>query len=70
MKNIDREKLWAYLENRFEVLGKEYDCQMEKAKTAVADEMTTILHRMTNATAERNLIIEIKNDILGGRFDA
>ena len=37
---------------------------------AAADEMTTILHRMTNATAKRNLIIEIKNDILGGRFDA
>ena len=70
MKDINREKLWAYLEKRFDELGDEYDKQMENARTAESDKMTAILHRMTNATAKRNLIIEIKNDILSGRFDA
>lgn len=70
MKDVSRGKLWAYLENRFDELGKEYELQMEKARKAENEEMTTILHRMTNATAKRNLIIELKNDILGGRFDA
>lgn len=70
MKDINREKLWAFLENRFEALCREYDYQREKAKTAADDEMTGILHRMTDYVAKCNLIIELKNDILGGRFDA
>ena len=38
MKDINREKLWAYLEKRFNELGDEYDRQMENAKAAKDDE--------------------------------
>ena len=70
MKNLDGEKLWAYLENRFNVLGEKYDIEFKKAKTATNDELNAILHRMSACTEKRNIIIELKNDILGGRFDA
>ena len=70
MKDINREKLWAYLEKRFNELGDEYDRQMENAKAAKDDEnINSILHRMTAATEKRVFIIELKNEILGGRLE-
>lgn len=69
MKNIDGEKLWAYLENRFNVLCEQYDNEREKAKNAILpDEKDDILHSLITITGKCNFIIELKNDILSGRF--
>ena len=70
MKNIDIDKLWVYLETKFEEFSEEYERQFERAKSAKGDEMPAIISRMTACTEKRNFIIELKNKILGGRFDA
>lgn len=70
MKNIDSEKLCAYLKNRFKVLGREYDLERENAKKAVLpDEINDILHRMTAINAKRSIIIELMGYMLGSKLD-
>ena len=69
MKNIDGEKLWAYLDAKFSEFGEEYERQFERAK-AKSDEMPAIISRMTAANEKRNFIINLRNEILSGKFDA
>ena len=70
MKNINSEKLWAYLDAKFSELGEEYERQFERARAAKSDEMTAIISRMTAANEKRNFIIELRNEILSGSLDA
>lgn len=70
MKNIDGEKLWAYLDAKFSEFGEEYERQFERAGAAKSDEMTAIISRMTAANEKRNFIIELRNEILSGSLDA
>lgn len=74
MKNIDDErllayldeKLLAYLENRFKVLDKVYNLERENEKKAVSpDEINDILQRMAAINAKRSVINYIRHDILG-----
>lgn len=69
MKNIDGEKLWAYLDAKFSEFGEEYERQFERARSAKDDEMPAIISRMTAANEKRNFIIELKNDILSGNLN-
>ena len=70
MKNIDSEKLCAYLDAKFSEFDEEHKRQYERAKSAKGDEMPAIISRMTAANEKTRFIIELKNDILSGRFDA
>ena len=64
---IDTDKLWAYLEARFEEFTVEYDKQYERARTAINP--TAALCRMAGETEKRNFIIELKNKILSGNLN-
>lgn len=68
MKNINTNKLWAYLEARFEEFEVEYDKQYEKARTS--DNITPALCRMAGETEKRYFIVELKNEILSGKLNA
>lgn len=69
MKHLNREKLWSYLDKCFNELGEEFERQHEKAKKANREEMVYILDKMTAITERRDFIIELKNQILKGRFE-
>lgn len=68
MENIDTKKLWLYLDAKFSEFGEEYGKQSELAKTA--DEVTPNLCRMQGEVEKRNFIIDLKNAILLGKFNA
>ena len=68
MKNIDTNKLWAFLDAKFSEFGEEYERQNEKARTA--DNVTAALCRMQGETEKRNFIIDLKNAIISGEFNA
>lgn len=68
MKNINTNKLWAYLEVRFEEFTAEYEKQYERARTAYNP--TAALCRMTGESDKRFFIIELKNEILSGNLNA
>lgn len=68
MENINTNKLWAFLDAKFTEFGEEYDKQLELAKTA--DKVTSHLCRMQGEIEKRNFIIDLKNAILSGNFDA
>ena len=70
MKNINSDKIWAYLDAKFSELGEEYERQFERAKAAKSDEMPAIISRMTAANEKRNFIINLRNEILSGSLDA
>ena len=70
MKNIDGEKLLADLDAKFSEFGEEYERQFEISRSAKDDEIPAIIGRIMAANEKRIFIIKIKNDILGGRFDA
>lgn len=67
MKNINTEKLWAYLDAKFEEFGEEYEKQSENVS---GDNLTAALCRMQGEIEKRNFIIQLKNDILSGNLDA
>ena len=68
MKNIDGEKLWAYLDAKFSEFGEKYDEQSENVRNA--DDLVFALCRMQCETEKRNFIIELKNKTLSGSLDA
>ena len=68
MNYIDADKLWAYLEAKFEEFTKEYERQYERARTAYNP--TAALCRMTGETEKRYFITDLKNTILSGKLNA
>ena len=70
MKNIDTEKLLAYLDAKFSEFGEEYERQFEISMSEKDDEIPAIIGRIMAANEKRNFLNKLENDILGGRFDA
>ena len=66
MMSIDTDKLWAYLEAKFEEFSEEYERQYERVRTA--DNATAALCRMTGECEKRYFIAELKSKILNGEL--
>ena len=66
---IDTDKLWAYLEAKFEEFTIEHEKQYERARTTTGN-ITPALCRISGENEKRYFIIELKNEILSGNLNA